>query len=492
MLVVALASTAFYNGTCINQNARLDAIYTFVEPGPHRFTFRIDPFLPDPGRGINTVDWAQSPVDGHFYANKAPGTILLGTPVYAVLWGVERALGVDPAALLPVILNAWLIHILVTIIPFVLSSGAFATLVYRLTAGNAGRTLALTVLLYLGTPALPFATMLWGHATAMAFVVFALASLLAPRPGFVAVGFFLGMAVLTDYAALTTALLVVAFTVWQHGWRAGGRVVAGGLGPAIVFAAYHAWCFGSPLALASSFSNPVFLAERDVGGLFRSPSLPIALKLLGAPELGLFWYAPPLLLVFSSVWFALRDAGSRPLALLCLAQVTVLLAFNSSFGGWHGGLAFGPRYLVVAFPFWVLLLEPASRWVVQRLLFAALLAMALLTNALGAVFVPCHATFGSAYQRALLLPTTTDLDQIRFVPPLPHNANPGDETRDGLLRLSSWNVGELLGLRGGASLLPIILAALGSVVMLGRVARSSGRKPTHPTSPDDPPSVSSP
>lgn len=473
MLLVALGAVAFYNGTCINQNARLDAIYTFVEPGPHRFTFRIDPFLLDPARGINTVDWARSPADGHFYSNKAPGTILLGVPVYAALWGAERALGVDPIALLPVILNAWLIHFVVTIVPFVLSAGAFATLVYRLTAGNRRRTAALTVLLYLGTPALPFATMLWGHATALAFAVFALASVLAPRPRCLIAGLFLGMAVLTDYAAATTALLVLGFVVWQHGWRSGGRLLAGAAGPAVVFAAYHAWCFGSPFALASSFSNPIFLAGQDVAGLFRIPSLPIALKLLGARELGLLWYVPPLLLISASVWPALRDRASRPLAILCLAQVTVLLASNSSFSGWHGGLAFGPRYQLVALPFWVLLLEPASRAALPRLLFPVLLGVALLTNALGAVFVPCHATFGSAYSRAVLLPSTDDLDAIRFVPPLPHNVDPGGETRNGLLRLGSCNAGELLGLRGGASLLPILVAALGGAWYLRRVVRTN-------------------
>ena len=88
VLLVLFGLAYFFSSGSWNQNARLDAIYAFVESGPDQYGFRINRFLFDPMRGLNTGDWAR--VDSNYYANKAPGTILLGILVYAPLHWFEK------------------------------------------------------------------------------------------------------------------------------------------------------------------------------------------------------------------------------------------------------------------------------------------------------------------------------------------------------------------------------------------------------------------
>ena len=108
----------FYNGYGWNQTARYDAIWAFVEPGPHQHTFAIDAFVTDAEAGLNTGDYARNPDHSpHFYSNKAPGTSLLGIPAYFVLFHVERALGIDPVSIRAVLTNAYLINLWVTVLP---------------------------------------------------------------------------------------------------------------------------------------------------------------------------------------------------------------------------------------------------------------------------------------------------------------------------------------------------------------------------------------
>ena len=108
----------FFGGAASNQNARLDAIYAFVEPGtPDTGTFRIDRFMVSPTRSINTLDWAT--YDGHYYANKAPGTIWLGALAYKPL--VILASWLDWSFDAPgfVIASAYLINLFVSVLPLV-------------------------------------------------------------------------------------------------------------------------------------------------------------------------------------------------------------------------------------------------------------------------------------------------------------------------------------------------------------------------------------
>jgi hypothetical protein len=80
-------------------------------------------------RQLNTGDWAR--FDSNFYANKAPGTILLGVLVYWPLHWLETALfEFDPWHPLVEIANAYFINLGVS----VLFAGALALFYWRLLA----------------------------------------------------------------------------------------------------------------------------------------------------------------------------------------------------------------------------------------------------------------------------------------------------------------------------------------------------------------------
>lgn len=347
----------FYNGYNWNQTARYDAIWAFVEPGPHQYTFEIDAFVVDADAGFNTGDFARNPDHSpHYYSNKAPGTTLMGVPAYLVLYHAERKLGLDPVSITGVLVNAYLINLWVTVLPVALSAVFFFHLALVFTRERR-RALLLTFTLYAGTLMLPFSTALWGHTTAAAFLVMAMACLVRPgRRGDMLCGLLVGCAVLTDYGAAPVALTLVVVTLFDEERRArSGAVLLGGLGPLLVFALYHASLFGSPFVLASSFSAPGMIGEDRIFGLFGAVNLRALWGLTLSASRGMFVYMPVLIL---SV-YALRHArGADPRAFWWTAVATMLLVLviNTTFNGWHGGLSSGPRYQIIALPFYVLLL----------------------------------------------------------------------------------------------------------------------------------------
>lgn len=478
--LVFLLAGWFYNGYGWNQTARYDPVWAFVEPGPNRWTLRIDDFLVDPAEGLNTGDWARNPERGeHYYSNKAPGTTLLGIPAYLVLYHGERLVGLDPTSIEGVLVNAYLLNLWVTVLPLALSSLFFFRLLVWLGCSRAA-AVGYTTLLYAGTLLLPFSTMLWGHTTAAAFVVMATACFFTGgRRGWIWSGLLAGVAVLTDYAAAPFAvgLVGLAAPVPRHRERI-GPVLGGATVPLVVFGAYHWALFGSPLRLASSYSPEGMLSEGYVQGLFGGLSLEALQGLTFSTSRGLFVFMPVLLLAFVGVRH-MRDHRRAEAGWLALFVVVAVLLVNSTFNGWHGGVSSGPRYQIVALPFWVLLVAftPGSR------------AMRRVVVALGAVSVANMLVIAAVSPMAqdalrgspllfcwakLIRVVKIDLGLEALPPPgAPLSAGslhvyPTLLMRDWAISVAhplmetyaSFNLGErLLGLRRTLSLVPVLAAA---------------------------------
>ena len=368
LLIAALVFVVlayFHGGAGWNQNARLDAIFAFVEPGTEEtLTFRIDRFLP------NTGDFAI--YGGHYYANKAPGTMLLGVPVYAVLFHVEALLGLDAEDPVVAHLNAYFINLFVSVLLTALAAGVYFWILRRGGLG-AGLAAALTLGLFLGTGLFPYSTQLWGHATAGALMVLALGALLAARGGsrtaLLAAGFCGGWAVATEYQAVLFVVLAGLYVLVEHRRRI-ALYLAGGLPVFVLYAAYHQLAFGSPLALASAYSKADFLDAGNTFGLFGAFSPAVLGQLLFGVYRGIFFHMP--VLIFAVPGYGLWLRRDRRDGILWISLLTVLgfLAMNASFNGWHGG-----RYLIPALPLLFLGLKeiPWSRTL--RLCFAALAAI---------------------------------------------------------------------------------------------------------------------
>jgi len=355
-LLVFFAHAYFVGALGWNQSARIAAILTFVEPGPNRFTMRIDAFVKEEERGLSTGDWALGS-DGHYYANKAPGVSWIGLPAYAVLYGIERLAGLDPRSTAATRLNSIALNLWCSV---AWSAAAASALFLFFAAGGAPRGEALLgALAYaFGTLAFPYDTSIWGHTTAAACLLLALC--LAWWPGGVrwpaCAGALGGLAVLVEYTALLPmAAVACALLGRRASWRARIAFGASAAVPLLALLLYQQLVFGDFLTTATARGNPQF---REAGRAFGGVLGPIAgdalWALLFSPWRGLFLYCPVLLFSVFGAWQRWRH-GQRALAASCVAAFAATLLFVASFNAWWGGWVAGPRYLVVAIPLLALL-----------------------------------------------------------------------------------------------------------------------------------------
>jgi hypothetical protein len=157
---------------------------------------------------------------------------------------------------------------------------------------------------------------------------------------------------------MTAALPAAGLTLYAlrgSPWRAGLRLIAGGLPFAAVLAVYNNACFGSPFATGYRYLGRFpEISEYGMGG-FGPPRLEALLGLTLSPFRGLFVYSPFLLLALPG-WLLLRRRRAEE-AWLALGCVLVLWLLIAGWHDWKGGAALGPRNLLVGVPF---LLPPAA------------------------------------------------------------------------------------------------------------------------------------
>ncbi len=459
-VVVFIGAAYFYGGASWNQNARLDAVFTAVEPGPHQGTFRLDPFLPDPEQGINTGDWTR--VEDHYYANKAPGTLLLGALVYLPLYRLECALGADLTS--PVIqhANAYLINLGVTVLPLAVAMACWATLFARRTGPVAATALALGT--FFGTALFPYATQLWGHTTAAAFAMLAVWAFdrarATRRAGFcTAAGLFGGIAVLSDFlAAPVAAAIAIAIWLTERGWL--WRLIAGGAGPAVCLFTYQWYSFGGPWHLPTDGTNPMFVDHARALGLFGWPSGVALFQMTVGPYRGLFVQMPLLLAAIIGFRRWWRRAPEDPTLWICLGSSVATLLWVSTFNGWHGGASVSPRYLIVVLPLVALALREVSdtareRWTLAALAVpsvATMLAIAAVSPLVGEFVL--NPLFGEIWPQFLTGHLHPHVLPIRLQ----------DLDADvGWRAAAAWNWGDLVGLSGLLRVTPwVALAGSGS------------------------------
>jgi hypothetical protein len=456
-LAVFLGGAYFCGSGSWNQNARLDAIFTFVEPGPHRYTFRLDPFLPWPNRSINTGDWAL--VGTHYYANKAPGTILLGVLAYWPAYLLETSLGASWETPAVAILNAYWINLCVSVMPLAVAS----LLWYRLLARrvSAARAAALTLLTFFGSALFPYSTQLWGHTTSAAFLMMAwwafdAAPVSPSRPWDLVAGAGAGIAVLSDFLAFPAVLLLCGSAALRRPQRL-PWLCLGGAVPLAILLAYQAYCFGSPWVLPTEHTRPEFIDTNRALGLFGAVDAHALFELTFGPQRGIFFQMP--LFIAALVGFAFwgrRDP--RGLALWAnLGAFALTLVLIASFNGWHGGATVCARYLVVVLPLLARgLAELPSGPVAGAAL--GLLAMLSLVNMLAVASVgPLAPDALDNPLRDFIYPQWLAGQLHPY--PLPIRLHALHPTFAQWAHLTVWNFGDVLGLGGLFRLVPLVVLA---------------------------------
>jgi len=316
----------FYQAGGWNQNSRFDLTRAIVEQG----TLSIDAFQE------NTGDKALR--DGHWYTDKAPGLSLLAVPAYALVHAVRAG---------AVVAGSYLGTVFAVALPSALAALQLFAL-GRLIGLSAAWAAALTLAYALGTLALPYSTIFYGHQLSAALGLSAFALVWRRRAPMLA-GLLLGLAVAVDYTSVVLVIAVMGYAVVKLRARGVLWLIAGGVPIALALGAYHAAAFGHPLALPYEF---VLQEHRRMGWFMgiAAPDPRVMGALLVGPYRGLFFGSPWLVAGIPGL-AVLARRGFRAEAITCGGIAFAYLLLNAGLVDWHGGWAMGPRYLIPAIPF---------------------------------------------------------------------------------------------------------------------------------------------
>jgi 4-amino-4-deoxy-L-arabinose transferase-like glycosyltransferase len=399
--------------------------------------------------------------NGHYFAAGSIGPSLLALPAYLAvrpfLSGESSPERRERAALYAMTLAA-------ACVPGAL----LGVLVYRfaLRFTTRERHAFLLALIYgLGTAAFPYSKALFQHqASALgAFGGFYLLWRVV-REGaapwrLYAAGALFGLAAISEYpVALVLALLLAwAWLEAKDRWAL-HRVGWGGLPLVLLFAAYNAAIFGTPLPVGYRYHVEYQgMHAQGFMGITR-PSWEALYGITVSPYRGLFFLSPVLVLAAPGLLLMWRDRRERRTALLLAAIAISLVLYVASYGYWSGGDAIGPRFLVPGLPFLMLpityslealLQRPAGRWAAGLLIAASALNVWIQSVA-GQRYPPYefHGTVVTNPTTQWALPVLRDGDVAR-------------------------NLGMRLGLDGLASLLPLALGLALVVALWHRAAARS-------------------
>jgi hypothetical protein len=411
----------FYQGGGWNQNSRFDLTRAIVERG----TVRIDAYEK------NTGD--KSYRDGHTYCDKAPGLSWLCVPPFALTRGA-----ID--------VRAYAATLFAVALP-----SAIAVVLLAWILGQLGLPPAAAIAWGLASLALPYSTLLYAHQLVAALFVAAFAILLraSSRPLLVLCGFLLGFAVVCDYTAVLGCAVLAVYARKRIGW-----LLLGGVVPIVALAAYHTIAFGGPLTTAYAFSTQPWRHT----GVFMGIGLPRGRALLNltlTQYRGIFWSMPWLLFAIAGAVVMLRRREWRAEGSVCVAMFALFFWLHVSIVDWQGGWALGARYLIPTLPFLTILAAAALSRPVVAVAFAALAAYSFALMLVGTAVKPeVPTTIANPFTVSV---RTFMSDRVA----VNYQSIDSDRPRPG--PRYSWNLGEKLGLRGRASLLPLLawIAATG-------------------------------
>jgi hypothetical protein len=295
--------------------------------------------------GIDTVYF-----NGHFYSALAPGLGFLSVPLTWIGRMLDhfferkliKALFAKPG------LSGFFATITVTL------SSAVATIIFyelltilKIDQRKAER---IALLLMFSTFLWPYSVNLAHHVPAMLFGLLAVyCAIRGVNTGFklllVITGFFLGLASVTEYAA-GLFLFPLIWYYWKK--RQNPLLLCGALIGPFLIGLYNYACFNSPFIIAEQ------LKYSDIS-LINRFSTPIWLGLFGllfSPARGLIFYAPIVILGLFGVKSLYKQW--RDEAVLFLLLILSILFLYSCWHDWGGGLSYGPRFLVIILPYFVL------------------------------------------------------------------------------------------------------------------------------------------
>ena len=455
--VVAFVSCAyFYSAGGWNQNTRFDLVRAVVERG----SLSIDAYHE------NTGDKAVK--DGHYYSDKAPGQPLLAVPAAVAVRAMSKVVGIDPLAARSLVAMSYICTLFTAALPTALACACLFWIALRLGASaNAAAFGALAM--GLGTPMWAYATLFWPHGLAGACLLLAFAAVLKLDPsikggetfwGFVA-GLMAGWATVTEYPAAPASAMLAAFAlarVWKSGWPRRLRVACGVVGGAllcvVVLMVYLHATFGSAFHTSYYYQVGTFAVNGQGFIGLKYPRPDVAYRLLFGAKRGLFYFGPVAVVAPFGLWLLYKRSGTRAAGVTAAAIFVYYWLFNASYGEWSAGWSYGPRYMGAAIPALCVGLAPVWDHLRRRGkgVLSILLGVSILFSLIGVATTAQPPFDYRSPMTQLLWPSFWRGDLA-----LEHTSMLAPSDIDAGGAHGAFNLGQLLGLRGLPSLLPLML-----------------------------------
>jgi hypothetical protein len=466
----------FYQAGGWNQNSRFALVRAIIE----RHTLQIDAYQ------LHTGDRALW--EGHYYSDKAPGASLLALAPVAVARGVARLAHVDPGSFPGI---AWTSYVATLV-----TSGVFtliaALLVMQLALRwgfSRGAALFAATAYGIASPAWCYATLFMEHGLTAGCLMLAYAGAVAldepsraPAPAHApapsgwtenagrhaaswSVGIWAGLAVIAELQAAVPAFFIAMLALMALRDRdspgagvsgAATRILAGGLIAGAAFFTYNTLAFGSPLHIGYASEEGFEQLHTGFFGITHPSWWKLREILIGSYR-GLLPLSP--LVVLTPVGLALlaRTPARRRPVFVAAAIAAFYFLLNASYYYWEGGWAYAPRHVMPALPFLALGLAPLwDAWgrIGRAILSAGWLWGAVLTL-IAVSTTPQPPSTLRAPVRELLWPAFRDgdlsLNDATFV----HSSSQFQLLRGNQVPHAAWNLGEIAGLHGHLSLVPL-------------------------------------
>ena len=474
-LVCWISYGYFFHGANWGTNASMDLTRAIVAKGE----FFIDEYT------FNTGDLSE--YNGHFYAAKNPGASFFAVPAHFLIHIFS------PNAFDSFLGSQYAVHA-TTLFSFSLFSALAVALFFLWLRrfANYYPALGAAVVFSLGSMFFEYSSSI--SAQGLVAGLYAVACYLIWKTGdgnergqvgFAAVfatGLVLGFAVFSDPIAIfSVPLFMVVIAVKKTKLAQWAAFFAGALIPAVLLAVYNFYSFDSIFTTAYLYQDSMFNHQDAFLGVLGAPSLTTLYYITLHPFRGLFWSSPVMVLSLFGLLWLFKQRETRLVAFLCSGVMIIYVTFNISYMNWNGGMSVGPRHLIASLPFFsASLVMIFSGPIILRVLAIFLAGLSILVHlavCLVNPFVPISKQTLNPYTEhivSVLLKNTVSTNNISYLPTSPRHYL-SQETW--LEKWASYNVGELLGLEGLLSALPLLfvwgLAAV-ALVALNRTKTTAG------------------
>jgi hypothetical protein len=329
--------------------SRLDCLHAIVSQG----TLAVDRWR------TNTPDVAFS--NGHYFSDKAPGTLVLALPGFIVGSACLKARDIDLESKPGWLLTSWTASAGIAIITAWGLLG-LANLLGKITGAPAGPSTAAAI--WFGAAPLPYSTLLFSHAHVVASIALGLWLLSRAEPSVFGIanpigcligrsrvlalaGLSFGWVLNSEYTAGLVVMGILAIVIGGR-WRDYLWIMVGMIGPLLLIPLYSWLTVGSPFVLPYSYQAS-FPEMKEGLYAIKWPDLTTAWNLLFSPARGLFFWSPFLLCAFLGYPSLLRRAP-RLFWLTYAIPILQVVVISGRVWDWQAGPTLGPRYLAPILP----------------------------------------------------------------------------------------------------------------------------------------------